>query len=268
MTSPLIEATGLVRDYKLPRVSPWGPHPVKRAVADVSIAIPDGQISAVIGESGSGKSTLTRLLLGLERPDAGQIRFAGREVVAGGRASATRWLRRLTGVVLQDPFASLDPRWPVGRIIAEPLRALRLPVDVAAEVADALDRVGLHRWRADQYPHELSGGQRQRVALARAIVHRPRLVVGDEPMSALDVTIRAQILELLAGLARSEGLAIMLVSHDIGLVQNLATTLWVMQDGRIVEHGPARQVLANPSHEHTKRLVAATPRLSLSKPND
>ncbi|MDR2113651.1 MAG: ATP-binding cassette domain-containing protein [Bifidobacteriaceae bacterium] len=283
MSQYLIEATGLTRNYKLPRsvtapVNPadprpawfsklWGAPSIKRAVADVSIAIPEGQISAIIGESGSGKSTLIRLLLGLERPDAGEIRFAGRTVVAGGSAASTRWLRRLTGIVLQDPFASLDPRWPVGRIVAEPLRALHLQVDQRAEVDRVLSLVGLHHWRADQYPHELSGGQRQRVALARAIVHRPRLLIGDEPLSALDVTIRAQILDLLAGLAHNEGLDIALVSHDIGLVQNLANAVWVMHEGQIVEQGPARQVLVDPQHPYTRSLVAATPRLDAFQPS-
>ncbi|MDR1824839.1 MAG: ATP-binding cassette domain-containing protein [Bifidobacteriaceae bacterium] len=265
--NPLLEGHGVSRDFPLPRTRLFGRPPVKHAVIDADIALEEGHTHAIIGESGSGKSTLIRILLGLDFPTAGQVVFDGAPVRAGSRAAraeATLRLRRQTGIVLQDPYASLDPRWPVGRIIAEPLRALRLPGDHHALVEEVLDKVGLHRWRAQQYPHELSGGQRQRVALARAIVHRPRLLVGDEPLSALDVTIRAQILELLVNLAAQDGMGMVLVSHDIGLVQHCANYVWVMNAGRIVEHGPTAQVLLAPAHPYTRGLVAAVPRLARS----
>src|SRR5690606_21784136 len=148
------------------------------------------------------------------------------------RARSLHWLRRQTGLVFQDPYASLDPRMTAGRIIAEPLWALDIPGDHRARVREVLQQVGLEPDMAERHPHEFSGGQRQRVALARAIAHRPRILVGDEPLSALDVTVRAQILDLFATLRREEGLTLILVSHDIGVVQNLADTVAVMKDGR------------------------------------
>ncbi|MDR1188763.1 MAG: ATP-binding cassette domain-containing protein [Bifidobacteriaceae bacterium] len=256
----LAEARGVSRDFPLPRRRVWGRVPVKHAVIDADLAIHAGQSTAIVGESGSGKSTLIRLLLGLDRPTSGSVWFDG-HLVDAAREKDSRWIRRHTGIVLQDPYASLDPRWTIGAIVAEPLRALRIGGDQRAQVEAVLERVGLHSWRARQYPHELSGGQRQRVALARGIVHRPRLLVGDEPLSALDVTIRAQILDLLTSLAREDGMTVVLVSHDLGLVRHFAERVWVMHQGRIVEHGPADQVLGAPTHPYTRSLAAAVPRL-------
>jgi peptide/nickel transport system ATP-binding protein len=164
-------------------------------------------------------------------------------------------------VVFQDPYSSLDPRMSVGRTVAEPLRALGIDGDRRALVRTALADVGLDPALADRYPHELSGGQRQRVALARAIIHRPRLLVGDEPLSALDVTVRAQILDLLRRLHAELGLTLVLVSHDIGLVQHFAQRVVVMRQGEIVETGAAAAVLAAPRHPYTRELIAAVPRL-------
>ena len=255
----LLSARDLVRDHRLPRRNPFSAGEVRHALRGVSLDVETGETVAVIGESGSGKSTLVRLLLGLDSPTSGEVRFDGRPVT--GSDTSLRWLRRATGIVFQDPYASLDPRMTVARIVAEPLRALAVPGDHDALVAAALADVGLEPALALRYPHELSGGQRQRVAIGRAIVHRPRLLIGDEPMSALDVTVRAQILDLLRRLHDELGLTTVLVSHDLGLVQHVADRVVVMADGLIVEEGPTAAVLAAPRHPVTRALLAAAPRL-------
>ena len=255
---PLLRGRGLTRTFTLPRRSPFQPGPVRHALIDADLDVGAGESVALIGESGSGKSTLVRLLLALDSPSAGSVTFDGRPV-APGRAAGLRWFRRQTGVVLQDPYSSLDPRMLVGDTVAEPLRHLGVPGDHPAMVGDVLERVGLGRRDAERWPHELSGGQRQRVALARAVVHGPRLLVGDEPMSALDVTVRAQILGLLQELRDDLGLSLLLVSHDIGLVQHLADRVAVLRDGSIVEQGATDDVLRRPRHPYTQSLVAAVP---------
>jgi ABC-type glutathione transport system ATPase component len=260
MTAPLLSARGLSRDYRLPRHRLGGRTPVKHALVDVDVDVASGGTLAVIGESGSGKSTLARLLLALDQPTRGEVTFEGRPIHAG-HGRRLRWLRARTGIVLQDPYASLDPRFTIYQSIAEPLRALGVKGDHRRLVAEVLERVGLEPSHAEQFPHELSGGQRQRVALARAIVHRPALLIGDEPLSALDVTVRADIIALLRDLNASLGLAIVLVSHDIGLVQHFAERVVVMKDGYVVEAGPTAAVLADPQHDYTRALVAAVPRL-------
>ena len=174
-------------------------------------------------------------------------------------ARALHWLRRQTGIVFQDPYASLDPRMSVGRIIGEPLWALDIPGDRRARVREVLEDVGLEASMADRFPHEFSGGQRQRIALARALAHRPRVLVGDEPLSALDVTVRAQILELLGELRERDGLTLVMVSHDIGVVQNLCDQVVVMKDGRVIERGATDAVLLAPREEYTRRLLASIP---------
>nr|WP_243077067.1 ATP-binding cassette domain-containing protein [Microbacterium sp. SS28] len=236
------------------------------ALEDADIDVHAGSAVGIIGESGSGKSTLVRLLLALDTPSDGVVEFDGREVDAAAGARALHWLRRDTGMVFQDPYSSLDPRMSVRRIVGEPLWALGLGHDgePGAEgrrerVDEVLAEVGLEPDMADRYPHEFSGGQRQRIAIARAIVHRPRLLVGDEPMSALDVTVRAQILELLADLRRRDDLTLVLVSHDIGVVQSLCDEVVVMKDGRIVEEGPTEKVLLEPQVAYTRRLLASIP---------
>ena len=256
----LITARGVSRDYALPRTEPFAPRRVRHALIDADLQVREGESLAVIGESGSGKSTLIRALLALDGGGRGEIAFDGRPVLPGS-ARSLRWLRAQTGVVFQEPYASLDPRRTVGWTIAEPLRALGIRGDHRQRVREVLARVGLHDRRAGDYPHELSGGQRQRVALARAIVHGPRVLVGDEPLSALDVTIRAQILELLRELRAQLGLTVILVSHDIGLVQRFSDRLVVLKDGRIVETGDAGAVLAAPEHPYTRRLLDSVPTL-------
>ncbi|WP_431802410.1 ABC transporter ATP-binding protein [Microbacterium sp. bgisy203] len=229
------------------------------ALDDADVDVREGSAVGIIGESGSGKSTLVRILLGLDSPTSGTVEFDGRAVDAGAGARSLHWLRRETGIVFQDPYASLDPRMSVGRIVGEPLWALGIDGDRRARVREVLESVGLEADMAARFPHEFSGGQRQRIALARAIVHRPRLLVGDEPLSALDVTVRAQVLELLRDLRRTEGFSLVMVSHDIGVVQSLCDEVIVMKDGRIVEEGPTEKVLLAPQVAYTRRLLASIP---------
>nr|WP_091187281.1 ABC transporter ATP-binding protein [Microbacterium humi] len=233
---------------------------VTRALAPTDLVIEEGSSLGVIGESGSGKSTLVRLMLALDTATAGTVRFRGTPVHPGRRAA---WFRRETGIVFQDPYASLDPRMTVARIIAEPLTGLGIPGNHRARVLQVLSRVGLDADMAGRYPHEFSGGQRQRIALARAIVHEPCVLVGDEPVSALDVTVRAQILDLLRDLKQTMGLTVVLVSHDIGIVRDLCERVAVMHDGHIVEEGPTAQVLTQPAHDYTRRLLDAVPVLEI-----
>ena len=232
------------------------------ALDDADVDIREGSAVGIIGESGSGKSTLIRILLGLDAPSAGTVELGGRPVDARASARRLHWLRRETGIVFQDPYASLDPRMTVGRIVGEPLWALDVEGSGdqrRARVREVLEAVGLEDDMVHRYPHEFSGGQRQRIALARAIVHRPRILVGDEPLSALDVTVRAQILELLRELRASESLTLVMVSHDIGVVQSLCNEVIVMKDGRIVEEGPTEKVLLQPQVAYTRRLLASIP---------
>lgn len=236
------------------------------ALDDADVDVRSGSALGIIGESGSGKSTLIRILLALDTASAGTVEFAGRRVDARARARSLHWLRRETGIVFQDPYASLDPRMSVGRIIGEPLWALGIDGDRRARVREVLREVGLAPDMADRYPHEFSGGQRQRIALARAIVHRPRLLVGDEPLSALDVTVRAQILDMLRELRATQNLTLVMVSHDIGVVQNLCDEVIVMKDGRIVEEGPTEKVLLAPQVAYTRRLLAAIPVIAPPRP--
>ncbi|MGN7186608.1 ABC transporter ATP-binding protein [Microbacterium enclense] len=261
MTETLVRARGLTRDYPAPRARAFGRAERTPGLADVDLSVLAGSAVGVIGESGSGKSTLVRLLLGLDTPTAGTVEVAGRTVDARGSARSLHWLRRATGIVFQDPYASLDPRMNIGRIVGEPLWALDIAGDRRARVREVLEQVGLTADMAERFPHEFSGGQRQRIALARAIVHRPRILVGDEPLSALDVTVRAQILRLLARLRAEEDLTLVLVSHDIGVVQNVCDQVVVMKDGRVVEQGPTEKVLLQPQAAYTRKLLASIPTL-------
>lgn len=257
--TPLIRGRGLTRRFRAPATTLVGPRPFTTALDDADVDVRAGSSVGIIGESGSGKSTLIRLLLGLDTPTAGTVEVDGRPVDAAASARSLHWLRRATGIVFQDPYASLDPRMSVGRIIAEPLWALGVSGDRRARVGEVLTAVGLEPEMAARFPHELSGGQRQRVAIARAIAHRPRVLVGDEPLSALDVTVRAQIIDLLRDLREREQMTLVMVSHDIGIVQNLCDEVIVMKDGRIVEEGPTEKVLLAPQVAYTRRLLASIP---------
>jgi peptide/nickel transport system ATP-binding protein len=255
----LIQARGLTRRHALPKEALFERRRFATALENADLTVADGEAVGIIGESGSGKTTLLRLLLALDAPTAGTVSFDGRPVDARASATSLHWLRRATGVVFQDPYASLDPRMNVGRIVGEPLWALGIDGDRRARVREVLERVGLEADMTARYPHEFSGGQRQRIALARAIVHRPRVLFGDEPLSALDVTVRAQVLDLLRALRREEGMTLVLVSHDIGIVQNLCDSVVVMKDGRVVESGATARVLEHPERDYTRLLLASIP---------
>ena len=230
------------------------------AVDGVSLSVAEGEVLAIVGESGCGKSTLGRVMLRLIEPDSGSVRFAG-EDLASLSPAALRARRRDMQIIFQDPFGSLDPRMTVAQAIAEPLRLHRLVPrgQEAARVAELLRRVGLRPESAGRWPHEFSGGQRQRIAIARALASNPRLIIGDEPVSALDVSVQAQVINLLRDLIRDLRLTFVLVSHDLGVVRHVADRVAVMYLGRIVEEGPAEDVLGAPRHPYTRALVAAMP---------
>jgi oligopeptide/dipeptide ABC transporter ATP-binding protein len=231
-----------------------------RVVLDVSFSLQRGDVFALVGESGSGKTTIGRMLLRLIEPDAGSINFDGIDVRAL-KPDALRRLRRRIQIIFQDPFGSLDPRVRIGAAIAEPIRLhrLRQPHQVADRVAELLSLVGLDAGHAGRYPHEFSGGQRQRVAIARALAVEPELIVCDEPVSALDLSIQAQVVNLLSELRARLGVSYVFISHDMAVVRHLATHIGVLYAGRLVETGPSETIFADPRHPYTRMLLAATP---------
>ena len=257
---PLLVAENIHRVYRLPRTSLFGPRAERHAVRGVDLSLDAGSSLGIVGESGSGKSTLIRILLGLDRPTAGTVHFEGKPVEKG-RPRSLRWFRRDAQIVLQDPLSSLDPRMTISSIVAEPLICLDVPGDRKARVAEVLQAVGLDADIGARYPHEFSGGQQQRIAIARAIAPRPTLLVGDEPVSALDVSVRIQILELLKQLAIDNNLALILVSHDLGVVRYLCDEVMVLHDGEVAERGRTADVFRAPSDPYTQALLAAVPRL-------
>ena len=257
--TPILRVTDARREYLLPRPGPFAPHPVLAAVDGVSFDIQDGESVGLVGESGCGKSTLTRAILGLDPLQGGSIRLDGELLQAGRRMPAAQ--RAKMQVVFQDPFGSFDPRWRVDRLVAEPFHLTGRPADWRARVAEALEQVGLAPGDARKFIHEFSGGQRQRIAIARALIVRPRLIVLDEAVSALDVRVRAQVLDLLTDLRRSFGMAYLFISHDLSVVRGITDRVMVMEKGRIVEAGPTERVMAAPTHPYTKRLIAATPEI-------
>ncbi|MGW3495439.1 ABC transporter ATP-binding protein [Streptomyces sp. NPDC001020] len=231
-------------------------------VEDVSLAVEAGHSLALVGESGAGKTTLLRLLLGLARPTSGRVRFDGSDLSLRDLEQMRRF-RRSVQCVFQDPYSSLDPRRRVGATVAEPLRSLGIDTRATAgpKVAAALERVGLPADAADRYPHEFSGGQRQRIAIARATVCTPRVLLADEPVSALDVTTRVKVVDLLAELKQEQGLTLVMVSHDLSVVASLCERTAVLERGRVVEQGDTGQVLGRPAHPYTRRLIGSVPRL-------
>ncbi len=260
--APLLEVSNAVRDYRLPRTSLFGKPQYFRAVNDVSFAIHNGENLGLVGESGCGKSTLTRAILGLEALQGGEIRVHGVPVEAGSHMPAE--LRRKMQVVFQDPYGSFNPRHKVARLVAEPFHLLESEPKGAARrqaVEDALVEVGMLPDDADKYIHEFSGGQRQRIAIARALIIKPDLIILDEAVSALDVSIRAQILDLLADLSSRLNLSYLFISHDLSVVRSVTDRVMVMKSGEIVEHGETEEVFTNPQHEYTKTLIAAAPNL-------
>lgn len=230
----------------------------KTVLHDVDLKLETGSNLGIVGESGSGKTTMLKLLLGLQRPSSGKVSFRGKPLDIGNRGFM-RDFRRSVQAVFQDPYSSLDPRQRVFDIIAEPLRSLKIETDIAQAVAQALDSVDLPADAARRYPHEFSGGQRQRIAIARAIVSKPELVIADEVVSALDLTTRARIIDLMRSL--SEQTTFVVVSHDIALVALLCERLIVLEKGRIVEQGNTRDILADPQHAYTRKLLTSLPRM-------
>ena len=253
----VMKVTDLVRTYTRGRTSLFKPAPEVHALKGISFEVPRGGRLGVVGESGSGKSTLLRILAGLDQPTSGSAVVAGNEV-AGAKESQLRQLRQQLQIVFQDPMGSLDPRMTVEQIISEPL-LVRGRNETAAErsrmVAEMLEAVGLPAESAARYPHQFSGGQRQRVSIARALLCRPEVVVADEPVSALDVSVRAQVLNLLADLVDEYGLTLVFVSHDLNVVRHLCDSVIVMQSGEIVEAGDTETVYRDPQHPYTKRLI-------------
>ncbi len=262
---PLLSASGLVRDYPTPRISLFRSGKPFRAVDDVNLTIRRGESVGLVGESGCGKSTLARMVLGLNRPTSGSIDFDGTPL----SGETLPLVRRRMQPVFQDPFASFNPRHKVLRLVTEPLflESDTQPGQLRTRAVDALQEVGIDADALDRYPHEFSGGQRQRIAIARALITRPDLIVADEPVSALDVSIRARILDLLADLQSRLGVAMLFISHDLGVVSAICDTVLVMDAGRIVERGPVRSVLEAPSSDAAKQLVSATPDLSRALAN-
>ena len=253
--NPLLEVRDLVQHYRLPRQTLLGPAPVVEALRGVSLAMQRGRNLGIVGESGSGKSTLARLVMALEKPTAGTVTLLGRDLHALPPAEL-RAARRDFQMVFQDPYGSLDPRQTVARIVAEPLP--KLPADErAGRVAEALEAVGLRASDAAKYPHEFSGGQRQRIAIARALITRPQLIVADEPVSALDVSVQAQVLNLMLDLQQSHGVTYLFISHDLAVVDHLCPEIVVMQHGRVVERGPADRIFRAAEHPYTRTLLAA-----------
>lgn len=255
MTNSILQARNVEFEY----------HRGVPTLKDINVSFYEGQNIGIVGESGSGKSTLLRLLLGIHRPTKGEILFSNQKLDSSDR-ERSREFKRSVQVVFQDPYSSLDPRQRIDRLIAEPLHSLGLSTGkpeewVDDQIVDALASVGLSKDSARRYPSEFSGGQRQRIAIARAIVCNPKVLLADEPVSALDVTTRVHIIELLAQLSKMRGLTIAMVSHDLSVVASLCNQTIVLKKGEIVEHGNTADVLGSPSQPYTQKLIESLPRL-------
>ncbi|HMP73430.1 MAG TPA: ATP-binding cassette domain-containing protein [Kiritimatiellia bacterium] len=258
-SSPLLEVRDLTRDFVvrggLGRVAKRF-----RAVDGVSFDLHRGDVLGIVGESGSGKSTLVRMITRLIAPTRGEVRLDGHDLLALS-GSTLRAERRRFQMIFQDPYASLNPRWNMRRILDEPLRAHGLKSDGAARIASVLDQVGLPTTFLNRYPHELSGGQRQRLNIARALIPGPDLLVADEPVAALDVSIQAQTLNLLLDLQRDRGLTLLFIAHDLAVIKTLCNRVGVMSRGKLVDLGEAEDVFKNPTSDYTRTLLDAIPRM-------
>ena len=258
MSDVVLEAVGLEKRFTRRRL--FAADTVVRAVNGVDLTVRRGETYAIVGESGCGKSTMARLLLTLMRPSGGTVLYEGRDT-AGMSDRELRALRRDLQVIFQDPFSSLNPQMSVGALIEEPLRVhgIGSAAERRAKASEMLARVGLRPEHADRYPHEFSGGQRQRIGIARALVIGPKVVIGDEPVSALDVSIQAQVINILAALKAEMGLTLVLIAHDLAVIRHMADRVAVMYLGEIVEEAPADDLFARPAHPYTAALMAAIP---------
>jgi peptide/nickel transport system ATP-binding protein len=243
-TSPVLEVVGVSKTFRSRG------RPAVAALRDVDLVLYPGETLGIVGESGSGKSTLARAIVGIHSPDRGVVRVAGK-----GR------LARTVQMVFQDPYASLNPRLTVGDIVADPLHAQHIgtPLERKAKVAELLERVGLDPASASRYPRDFSGGQRQRIGIARALAPSPAVLICDEAVSALDVSVQAQVVNLLAELQAELGLALLFIAHDLAVVRSISHRILVLRDGRVVETGPADELIANPRDPYTRALLAAVP---------
>ena len=259
MSEPIISVRELTRAYPQRRTSIFGKPGHTLGLDHVSFDIDAGERFAIVGESGSGKSTLLRMLAGLDEPTSGDLTVAGINLAKHGKH--VKALRGKLQMVFQDPMSSLDPRMRVRDIVAEPLVAQRIKHS-RADIEKLLEDVGINPESADRYPHQFSGGQRQRISIARALAPNPSILIADEPVSALDVSVRAQVLNLINQLVRERDLTLVFVSHDLSVVRHLCQRIAVLKDGKLVEIGQTQQVYDNPQTDYTKRLVAAIPTLS------
>jgi peptide/nickel transport system ATP-binding protein len=266
MSAPLLELIDLVKIYRLASEKPFGPKVPLRAVDGVTLAMEAGRSFGIVGESGSGKSTLARCAIALERPTSGQTRLTGQSLGEASRVELRR-MRAHMQMIFQDPYGSLDPRQTIARIVAEPLACLDSVSrnEMTARVAESLEAVGLGASDGKKYPHEFSGGQRQRIAIARALITRPKLVVADEPVSALDVSVQAQVLNLMMDLQQSAGVTYLLISHDLAVVEHICDEIAVIYRGRFVETGVSEKLLTSPAHPYTRALLDAAPKLKAER---
>lgn len=257
---PLITVTNLTRTFRRPRQSFRGPVPIVRALKEVSFTVAKGERLGIVGESGSGKSTLIRLLSGLDHATSGSIVFDGQEIT-GRSERQLGFLRQQLQFVFQDPMGSLNPRMRVKDIVAEPLVTTKHP-DPISRVNELLEAVGLSAAAGNRFPHQFSGGQRQRISIARALAPHPKVLVADEPVSALDVSVRAQILNLLADLVDDFELTLLFVSHDLSVVRRVCDSVAVLHHGDLVEYGATDQVYDEPKDPYTRRLIASVPTIA------
>ncbi|HIV56512.1 MAG TPA: ATP-binding cassette domain-containing protein [Candidatus Stackebrandtia faecavium] len=268
MNEALLSTTDLVKHFRPPRSARRRGQNVIHALCGVDIRIDRGRTLGIVGESGSGKTTLLRTLLGLEKPTVGTVEYAGRDVTAM-RGEAAKKFRADVSVVFQDPYTSLDPRMTVSDLLSQPAKIQRQKFP-AARVYDLLDQVKLPRGSAGKFPHEFSGGQRQRIAIARALALEPELIVLDEPVSALDVSVQAEIVSLLRELQEARDVSYLFVAHDLAVVADISHTVGVMYGGQMVESGPTSRVLYEPTHAYTRALLTAVPvpdpRIEKAKP--